>query len=293
MSTAQLFLLCTAIWGTTWIAITFQLGVVDVPASIAYRFAIASALLFAYVRVRGLWRPQCLVDHLTAALMAAFFAVNYGLVYFAEGALPSGLVAVSSATIFFFNIVLARVLFGTRVTPALAAACVVGIAGVVCVYADEVFGASLEGRGLAALGALIGAFLSSCANMAAQKLGARGVPVLVTNTLWMFYVTLFMCLFVVVTPATFAFSFTPGYVLSLLYLALFGSLVAFGAFFTLLGRVGAGPAGYVAVTTPVIALVVSSFVEDLSWPWTRVLGVACILVGQVALLRARSKVPNA
>jgi drug/metabolite transporter (DMT)-like permease len=291
VSTAQLFLACTAIWGTTWIAITFQLGDVDAAASIAYRFFIASALLYGWQRVRGTWRALPLVEHAWFIFLGALYAANYQLIYFAEGTLPSGLVAVSGASILFFNLVLARLFFRTRVTLALSLACMIGSSGIVLVFFDEIRAFSLDGRGLAVAAALFGAFSASCANMVAQRFARQNVPVMTTNTLWMGYASLLTVLFIAIGPAEFGFLRTTGYVVSLLYLGVFGSVLAFSAFFTLLGKIGVGPAGYVAVSTPVVALAVSSVVEDLSWPLTRVLGVACILVGQLVLVRRKSVRP--
>jgi len=287
VSTAQLFLACTAIWGTTWIAITFQLGDVDAAASIAYRFFLASVLLYVWQRLRGTWRALPLVEHVWFVLLGALYATNYQLIYLAEGTLPSGLVAVSGASILFFNLLLARLFFGTRVTVPLSLACLVGSSGIVLVFFDEIRAFSLEGRRLAVAAALFGAFSASCANMVAQRFARQNVPVMTTNTLWMGYASLLTTLFIAIGPAEFGFSTTTGYVVSLLYLAIFGSVLAFSAFFTLLGKIGVGPAGYVAVSTPVVALAVSSVVEDLSWPLARVLGVSCILVGQLALVRRK------
>jgi drug/metabolite transporter (DMT)-like permease len=82
-------------------------------------------------------------------------------------------------------------------------------------------------------------------------------------------------------------TFDPGapYVLSLVYLAVLGSIVAFGAYLTLLKHVGAGPASYVGVSTPVIAMLLSTFFEGYRWTWVGVLGVALAIAGNVLALR--------
>jgi drug/metabolite transporter (DMT)-like permease len=85
----------------------------------------------------------------------------------------------------------------------------------------------------------------------------------------------------------FGFSPVPSYVASLLYLAVFGSILAFAAYLTLLERVGAAKAGYVGVMTPVVALAVSGFVEGFPWGLTTVAGVAVVVAGNLVVLRLR------
>ena len=75
-----------------------------------------------------------------------------------------------------------------------------------------------------------------------------------------------------------------GYVLSLLYLAVFGSIVAFATYLTLLKRVGPGPSSFVGVATPVVAMLVSTAFEGYRWTGIGVLGVALAAVGNVIAL---------
>ena len=95
LSNLRLFVACVAIWGSTWLAITFQLGRVAPEASVAYRFALASAMLFAYCRARGLRLRYSPKEHAWIALFGVLmFSVNYIFVYHAERLVVSGLVAV-------------------------------------------------------------------------------------------------------------------------------------------------------------------------------------------------------
>ena len=84
------------------------------------------------------------------------------------------------------------------------------------------------------------------------------------------------------TPWT--FDARPAYILSLLYLAAFGSVVAFGAYLTLLGKIGAARAGYVGVAVPVVALMFSTVFEHYQWTLLALLGVALCAVGNVLVL---------
>jgi drug/metabolite transporter (DMT)-like permease len=86
--------------------------------------------------------------------------------------------------------------------------------------------------------------------------------------------------------AAWSFDPRPAYVASLAYLAVFGSVVAFLAYLTLLKRVGAGPASYVGVTTPVVAMLFSTFLEGYRWTLPGVVGVALAVAGNILVLRA-------
>jgi drug/metabolite transporter (DMT)-like permease len=99
------------------------------------------------------------------------------------------------------------------------------------------------------------------------------------------YGALLMLGFAVVQGATFTFDFNLPYVGSLLYLAIFGSVVAFGTYLTLLGRIGPERAGYVTVLFPIIALALSTLYEGLAWELRGVVGVALVLLGNSLVLR--------
>jgi drug/metabolite transporter (DMT)-like permease len=101
----------------------------------------------------------------------------------------------------------------------------------------------------------------------------------------MIYGTLVSAVIVAITGAGWTFDPRLPYILSLAYLALFGSVAAFGAYLTLLKQVGAGPSSYVAVTTPVVALLLSTAVEGYRWTPLAVLGVVLAAAGNVLALR--------
>ena len=112
VSTFQLFAVCVLIWGSTWLAITFQLGEVAPEMSVGYRFLLASAALFGYCRWRGLQLAFGLKQHLDFALFGAcMFCIGYILVYYAETQIVSGMVAVGYSLSPMINMVAARLFF--------------------------------------------------------------------------------------------------------------------------------------------------------------------------------------
>ena len=116
MSTGLLYLIPVLIWGSTWLAIKFQLGVVSPEFSVAYRFLLASILLFIYCRARGMKLRFSWNEHLFILLQGVFlFSVNYILVYFAEVNVTSGLVSVIFSTLLVFNVLFGAVFLGDGV----------------------------------------------------------------------------------------------------------------------------------------------------------------------------------
>lgn len=113
-----LYAVTVLIWGSTWIAITFQLGAVPPSVSVLWRFALSALLLLAYAVLRGLKLNFTLADHAWIALQGLFmFGTNYVLVYSAEQHLASGLVAVIFSLFVFFNILGMRIFYGEPIKP--------------------------------------------------------------------------------------------------------------------------------------------------------------------------------
>ena len=131
MSNLRLFAASVAIWGSTWFAITFQLGRVEPEASVAYRFLLASLLLFAYCAARRLplrFPPR---DHAwIAAQGMTMFGASYIFVYYAEQHIVSGLVAVGFSASPLLGMFGQRLFFGTPITARIASGSVLGIAGI-------------------------------------------------------------------------------------------------------------------------------------------------------------------
>jgi drug/metabolite transporter (DMT)-like permease len=286
LSTLGLYLTSVLIWGSTWFAITFQFGVVPPVVSVAYRFALAGAILFAWARVKGLRLRFSANEHLWMALQGLLlFGVNYMCVYLAETEITSGLVAVAFSLLVVLNIVGSRIFLGTPLRPSAMLGAALGIGGLVLVFLPEI--GRHTGKGSAALGvayALGGALSASMGNIVAYRNHGRGLPVVQMNTFGMLYGALFVALFALVTRQTWRFDGSTHYLLSLAYLALFGSILAFGAFLVLLGRIGADRAGYVTVAIPVVALLLSARFEGLRRDLSLVLGMLLCVAGNVAVL---------
>jgi drug/metabolite transporter (DMT)-like permease len=259
-------------------------------ASVAYRFALSGLILLAWARVKGLRLRFTPREHLWMGLQGVLlFGFNYLCVYLAEVEITSGLVAVAFSLLVVLNILGSRLFFGTPMKRSTVFGATLGIAGIVLVFLPEIGrGGS---RGSTALGvgyALAGALTASLGNIVAYRNHGRGLPVVQMNTFGMLYGALFVTAVAVAARQPFRFDGSPRYLISLAYLAVFGSILAFGAFLALLGRIGADRAGYVTVAIPIVALLLSAFFEGLQWRVSLGAGILLCLLGNVAVLRGRA-----
>jgi drug/metabolite transporter (DMT)-like permease len=286
MNVLSLYLTSVLIWGSTWLAITFQFGTVPPAVSVAYRFLLSSLVLFAWCVARKLPIRFSGRDHAWMLLQGMLlFGINYLCVYLAETTVTSARVAVVFSLVVFLNIAGTRLFFGTPVKRATLLGAVLGVSGIVLVFLPE-FSHNPGTRDpvLGLVLAFVGAVFASLGNLVASRNHRHGLPVIQMNTFGMFYGALLVGAFAVVTRQPFTFDWSARYLLSLGYLALFGSILAFGAFLTLIGRIGADRAGYVTVAIPVVALLFSALFEGLQWHLSLVGGMVLCLVGNVAVL---------
>jgi drug/metabolite transporter (DMT)-like permease len=287
LSTLTIFAGCIAIWGTTWLAITFQLGSVPVEASVAYRFMLAAALLFAYCRARRLPLRFTAAEHGILALLGVLmYSIGYLFVYRAEMHVASGLVAIGYSASPLLAMFGMRIAFGQAMTARMAVGAVLGIAGVALVYWPELDHA--KHRGNVAMGALFTALavlVTTLGNLVAHRNHERKLHGWATMAWSMGYGALASFIAAIALGEPLTFDFSPAYVLSLLYLTLFGSILAFAGFLELLGRIGPTRASYVGVMVPIVALFISSLFEGFHWQALTFAGVAVSVAGNVLVLR--------
>lgn len=286
MNNLSLYLASVLIWGSTWIAITFQYGRVAPEVSVAYRFGLAAAILVAWCLVRGLNLRFSRREHGWIALQGALmFGMNYVFVYLAEQRIPSGLMAVIFSLMAILNLLGARIFFGTAVPRKALWGALLGVTGVGLICLPGAAG-SLHGAGIRAglILALAGTVAASLSNLISQRNQRQGIPVVQGNALGMSYGAFFVAAYCALAGRPFVFDPSLRYVGSLAFLAIFGSILAFGAYLTLVGRIGAGRAGYAMVVIPVVALALSTLMEGLHWHGWLVAGVVLCLLGNLLVL---------
>lgn len=282
------------IWGTTWFAILFQLGEVDPLVSIIYRFGLASAILLVYCLATGRKMRYPLRDHLFMVLLGLFlFSLNYWLFYVAELYLASGLVAVVFSTMIVWNTLFGTLFIGAPVRPAVLLGGAAGLAGICLVFWPELNTFELSDKGVLGLLLSFSATISaSLGNIVSARNQLERIPVIQANALGMSYGTALMIIVALLGGKEFTFQATTPYIFSLFYLALFGSVFAFGMYLTLIGRIGADRAAYTTLLFPIVALALSTTFEGYRVSAGALVGVALILAGNFLVLRKWSQKPG-
>jgi drug/metabolite transporter (DMT)-like permease len=285
----SLYFAAVFIWGSTWYAIKFQLGSVPPELSVAYRFALAALILFAWCGLRGLPLRFDRREHLWMALQGLMlFCLNYLIFYWATAELTSGLIAVIFSTIVLMNIVNSALFFRRPMDVSMVLGALVGLLGITLVFWPEV--ASLRQNGGALKGlllSLLGTYIASLGNMLSARNQQRRLPVIQGNAFGMAYGALILFLYALLQGTGFVYELSLPYNLSLLYLALFGSVLAFGSYLTLLGRIGPEKAAYATVLFPLVALGISTLFENYHWSLMAGGGVAMVVLGNVLIIMPR------
>jgi drug/metabolite transporter (DMT)-like permease len=283
----QLLAICVLTWGTTWYAITYQVGRVAPEVGVALRFALAGAVVLALcVMRRERWRFTPAEHGLLALQGSLMYGVAYIFVYHAEKHLFSGLVAVGYSASPLVTGIGARSLFGTRLTWRFVWGGVLGLVGVALIFWPE-FGKAAGNRDTP-LGALftVGAVLLSAAgSLTASRNRTHGLPFWPSLGFGMLYGAAVCVLVALWQEQSFVPPAVASWWISLFYLALAGSVLTFACFLTLQERIGPGPTGTVGVMTPLLALTVSMAFEGFHPDVLTFVGAALAVAGNVLMLR--------
>ena len=289
------FLLVSLIWGGTWLVIRDQISSVPPGWSIAYRFVVAAAGMFALAKLRG--EPFRLAPGgwpWVVALGIFQFSLNFGFVYRAEAYVTSGLVAVIFALLVVPNAVFGRIYLGQPIRREFVVGSSIAAVGVAMLFAQE-YRASPATLGEVLLGAAlcIGGILSaSIANIVQATESAKRQPLLTLLAWSMLCGVAINATVALLTEGPPQFDPRPSYALGILYLGLAGSVVTFPLYYGLVRKVGAGTAAYSSVVVPVVAMILSTLFEGFVWGPLPLAGAAITIAGMVVAMRTRAAPPR-
>ena len=287
----SLYVVVFLAWGSSWFAISFQLGDVAPQVSIVWRFLLASIILFIWCYFRGLklsfpWR-----DHLSWLLLGFFlFCINYICAYFGTFYLASGLVCLIFSTLTLFTVFNGFIFFKKPIRLPILVGAVVGIAVLSIIFSNEISSTdwSLDsGVVKGFLWMLLATFFASIGMLLSGQFQARKMPLVQSNAFSMLYGSLILVSYITVSDVSFSFNTSYSYVISLVYLALIASVIGFGVYLKLVGNIGADKASYVNIFTPTIALLLSTLFENYEWSWVGLIGVLLIVIGNIIVLYAK------
>jgi len=282
-----LYLLTVLIWGTTWIALKLQLGVVAIPVSIVYRFGLAALVLFALLLLSRKLQVMNKRGHLICLAQGlCLFCVNFMCFLTASQWVPTGLIAVVFSTATLWNALNARIFFKQKIARNVVAGGALGLLGLGLLFWPELSGHTASPETLLGLGlALIGTMCFSAGNMLSSLQQKAGLKPLTTNAWGMLYGASMLALYCGLSGIPFNMEWNARYVGSLLYLVIPGSVIGFTAYLTLVGRMCPERAAYCTVLFPLVALNVSAYAEGYQWSSPALAGLVLVMLGNVLVFR--------
>ncbi|KXO86334.1 multidrug DMT transporter permease [Acinetobacter venetianus] len=279
---ALLYALVVMIWGTTWIAITVQQqSGIAANVAVFWRFFISALVLFVFICLTRKLQKLTAKDHLFCMLQAScIFGFNFVCFYYAVQYISSGLEAVIFSMAVIFNTINAKLFFSQQISTRFYPAALLGLFGIVALFWHDVVGTTLNSHTLMGIGlCIVGTYGFSLGNMISSRHQKHGLDIFTTNAFAMFYGSMLMAFISLLKQDDFFPSIPVSSVSALLYLAIFGSVIGFTAYFYLVGRIGAGKAAYSTLLFPLVALLISTIWEGYQWQINAVIGVILILCG--------------
>jgi len=273
-------------WSTSWLPLTWQANAVIPEVGVLHRFIIATPLmaLLAYRAAHG-FRFEARYHIAFIGLGICLFSTNFTLFYYGSLYVASGLLAVAFATASLINILLTSL--KDRKAPPFAQliASIIGLTGVGLVFLPEITAGERGFVGL--LFCITGTLFFSTGNVISQSLQKRGIPVLSSSSWAMLYGTILLLCFSLIRGHDLSPAMTLPYLGGLFWLAVFSSVLAFSCYLTLVGKIGAGKAGYVTIIFPIFALLISTVLEGYLWTPAALIGIIFVVCGNILMMRAK------
>lgn len=283
-----LYLIVVLSWSFSWLPLRYQLGIIEPPVSVCYRFLLASSIMIFICLYKKHPLKFSFPLHLRFIFLGiCMFSTNFMLFYYAGKDIVSGLLAVIFASTTLWNIINARIYLGQKIGHRTLFGVIIGLFGLCFIFYPQLrlaFDSGLQTNIFGLALALCGAICFSTGNIMSVSLQKQNISVLSSSTWGMIYGAIFMALIAMVINADFIFDYSMKYILSLVYLVLIASVIAFLSYLTLLRRIGPGRGAYATILFPVGALIVSHFVEDYQITWEILFGAMGVLLGNAIVL---------
>jgi drug/metabolite transporter (DMT)-like permease len=294
MKSRLVWLLLCLIWGSTWLFI--KLGLSDLPpfTFAGIRFVIAALIIFSLIALRRVHLPTRGRDIAFLAITGVLsFSLNYGLVFWGEQYITSGLAALLQSTLPAFGLIIAHLyLPGERMTLAKIAGVLLGIIGVGVIFSNQL---QVSGpRALWGSAALVlSAFCAAYANVLVKARGSNLDPAVLAGGQMFFGLIPLLIFGISFEGNPFHFHWTGMAVVALVYLAIVGSVVAFLLYYWLVQHMDVTKTMLIALVTPVTAVILGMIVLNEHLDWRTLGGGAMIISGIGLIILRRSKKPDA
>jgi len=289
MKARLVWLILCCIWGSTWLFI--KIGLKDLPpiTFAGIRFVIASLVLTSLVLARGAKWPRKFADWKLIAIVGVLqFSLNYGLVFWGEQHITSGLAAVLQSTFPAFGLVIAHFyLPQERMSVGKVVGVLMGVCGVAIIFSDQL---TIAG-GLAVLGSIaliLSAFFGSYSNVLVKAYAQHIDPMVLAAGQMVFGFVPLLAIGIPTEGNPLHYRWTTPAVISLLYLVLVGSVTAFALYYWLMRNMQVTKTMLIALVTPGVAVLLGMIVLHERLNWRMLAGAACIISG-IALIVLRKR----
>ena len=285
-----LYLGVVLFWGSSWFAIKFQLGLIPESVSLAWRFFLASAMLFIFCFYFNRKLKLSFFEFKHIAIQGfLLFSTNYFFIYLGTNYITSGLVAILFSTVTIFVIFNGFIFFKKPIRLNVFIGSIFGIIGLIFIFQVE-FTKLVQPdnliKGIVLI--LIGTYFASLGMLYSGLNQERKIPFIQTNAYGMFFGASLMMLLAIFSGQDISIDANIPYLSSLAFLAFFGSVLGFGFYLKLLNNIGADKASYVHIITPVIALSLSTLFEEYVWGMQNLVGVVLVLIGNIIILSKKT-----
>jgi putative membrane protein PagO len=294
MKPRLVWLLLCFIWGSTWLFI--KLGLKDLPplTFAGIRFVIAALIILSLIALRRVHLPTKGRDIGFLAITGVLsFSLNYGLVFWGEQYITSGLAALLQSTLPAFGLIIAHLyLPGERMTLAKIAGVLLGVIGVGVIFSNQL---QVSGpRALWGSAALVlSAFCAAYANVLVKAHGGNLDPAVLAGGQMFFGLIPLLILGIAFEGNPFHFHWTRMAVVALFYLAIVGSVIAFMLYYWLVQHMDVTKTMLIALVTPVTAVILGMIVLNEHLDWRTLAGGAMIISGIGLIILRRRKKPEA
>ncbi|MEZ7208078.1 DMT family transporter [Pseudoalteromonas sp. DY56-GL79] len=292
MKNLFLYAITVLIWGSTWLAIEYQLGSINEFVSLFYRFGLAAVCMWAFVIYKRVPMRFSRRDHGFFILLALCnFGANYLFLYWAQAHLTSAMASIAFSLLLVVNIVNTKLFFAKPIAKRIYFGASLGTLGIVSLFWHDLVAFDLQSEAFLGLSlALLGTVVASLGNMVSVRNSNQQIDVMAGNAWGMLYSAVMLATYVAFSEHQFINQAPASYWWSLIYLSVFGTVIAFGCYFSLLKNIGPEKASYLIVLFPFVAVALSTLFEGFEWQQNTFIGFILVILGNAIVLTPLNRI---
>ena len=255
--------------------------------SVFYRFFLSSIIILIFCILKKINLKFTLKEHFfIAALGISLFNINYVLFYLSTVHLISGFVALCFSSILFMNVVNNIIFKGKFPKIMTLVGGFIGTLGLLFIFYDEIINFELsKSTSIGILLGVLATYFASIGNLISEYTSKIKLNVVAVTGYGMLYGSITLLIYLLITGTELNFDISYRYIISLLYLSVFGSVFGFILYLSVIKNIGANDAAYIAIIMPLIALIISTIFEGMIWNLNLYIGSFLVIFGNILILK--------